>query len=143
VCFGPKLGYTIPPDVISLASLAGISPNVVNILLHSLVLLLVLHPVAAILSFITFFNSLFLGSHTVSIIALVFSVITALMSTIVFAVDLALVVVARNNVKSITVGHFSVDFGNAVWMVLAATIMTWIGVILLSARACYCCGFKR
>jgi len=142
-CFGPKLGYTVPQDVINLAPLAGISSTLVDILLHALVLLLVLHPVAAGLSFITFINSLFLGSHAVSIIALFLSVVTALVSTIVFAVDLALVLVAKSKVKDITVGDFEVDWGNAVWMVLAATLLTWIAAILLSARACYCCGVRR
>lgn len=142
-CFGPKLGYTIPADIIDQASRAGISSSVVGILLHGLVVLLVLHPVAAGLSFLTFINSLFLGSHAVSIVALILSVITALVSTIVFAIDLALVLVAKSKVKSISVGNFEVNWGNAVWMVLAATILTWIAAILLSARACYCCGIRR
>jgi hypothetical protein len=142
-CFGPKLGYTVPPDIIDQASRAGISSSVVDLLLHGLVVLLVLHPVAAGLSFLTFINSLFLGSHAVSIVALILSIITALVSTIVFAIDLALVLVAKSKVKSISVGNFEVNWGNAVWMVLAATILTWIAVILLSARACYCCGIRR
>jgi hypothetical protein len=116
---------------------------VVGILLHALVVLLVLHPIAAGLSLITFVNSLFLGHHAVSIVALIWSLITALVSTIVFAVDLALVIVARNNVKVIKVANFEVTWGNGVWMVLTATIFTWVGVILLSARACYCCYKPR
>jgi hypothetical protein len=142
-CYGPKLGYTVPADVIALAPLAGISTALVDILLHAVVVLLVLHPVAAGLSFWTFINSLFLGHHAVSIVALILSVVTALLSTIVFAIDLALVLIAKSKVKSITVGHFAVDWGNAVWMVLVATILTWVAVILLSARACYCCGVRR
>jgi hypothetical protein len=142
-CIGPELGYNIPPDAIAVASKAGISSSVVGILLHALVVLLVLHPIAAGLSLITFVNSLFLGHHTVSIVALIWSVITALVSTIVFAVDLALVIVARNNVKVIKVANFEVTWGNGVWMVLTATIFTWVGVILLSARACYCCYKPR
>jgi len=142
-CIGPQLGYNIPPDAIAVASKAGVSSSTVTILLHALVVLLVLHPIAAGLSFITFINSIFLGHHAVSIVALIFAVITALVSTVVFAIDLALVIVARSNVKNITVGHFEVTWGNAIWMVLAATILTWVGVILLSARACYCCYKPR
>jgi len=138
-CIGPELGYNIPPDAIAVAGKAGVSSSTVTILLHALVVLLVLHPIAAGLSFITFINSIFLGHHAVSIIALIWAVITALVSTVVFAIDLALVIVARSNVKSITVGHFEVTWGNGIWMVLVATILTWVGVILLSARACYCC----
>jgi len=139
-CFGPQLGYTIPSNLIALI---GLNPSIVQILLRSLVILLVLHPVAAGLSFITFLNSLFLGSHAVAIVALLFAVITSLVSTAVFAVDLALVLVAKSNVKDIAVGRFEVVWGNAIWMVLAATILTWTAVVLLSARACYCCGIRR
>ena len=139
-CIGPQLGYTIPSDLIALT---GLNPSIVDILLKALVVLLVLHPVAASLSFITFVNSLFLGSHTISIFALIFSVITSLVSTAVFGIDLALVLVAKSNVKAITVAHLEVAWGNAVWMVLTATILTWAAVFLLSARVCYCCGVRR
>lgn len=139
-CFGPQLGYTIPSNLITLT---GLNPSIVQILLRTVVVLLVLHPVAAGLSFITFINSLFLGSHAVSIVALLFAVITSLVSTVVFGIDLALVLVAKSNVKDIKVGHFQVDWGNGVWMVLTATILTWAAVFLLSARACYCCGIRR
>jgi len=139
-CIGPQLGYTVPSNLIALT---GLNPSLVQIVLKTLVVLLVLHPVAAGLSFITFTLSLFLGHHAVSIVALLFAVITSLVSTIVFAIDLAMVLVAKNNVQSITVGHFAVNWGNAIWMVLAATILTWTAVFLLSARACYCCGIRR
>ena len=65
------------------------------------------------------------------------------MSTFVFAVDLAVVMVPKQNVGKITLGHFEVAWGNAVWMTLVATIMTWVAAVLLSARACYCCGIRR
>jgi len=139
-CFGPQLGYTVPP---SLIALTGINPSIIQFLLKALVILLVLHPVAAGLSFLSFFFSLFLGSHAVSIVTLILSIVTSLVSTVVFAVDLAMVLVAKSNVNRVTIGHFAVDWGNGVWMVLAATILTWTAVILLSARACYCCGIRR
>lgn len=139
-CIGPQLGYTIPSDLIGLT---GLDPSIVQILLKGLVVILVLHPVAAGFSFITFFNSLFLGSHAVSILALFFAIVTALLSTAVFAVDLVLVLFAKSKVKDITVGNFEVDWGNAVWMMLVAVILTWTAVGLLSARACYCCGVRR
>jgi len=142
-CIGPQLGYTIPQDVLTQVSKAGASPDTVGILLHALVVLLVLHPVAASLSFITFINSLFLGHHVVSIIALIFSILTALVSTLTAAIDLAVVIVAEDHVKNLTVGNFNVTWGNGIWMVLVAAILTWIAAVLLSARACYCCGVRR
>ncbi len=37
---------------------------------------------------------------------------------------------------------FAAEFGDGVWMVLAAVLSTWIAVGFLSARACYCCGVR-
>ena len=102
-----------------------------------------LHPISAGLSFLTFINSLFLGSHAVSISALFFAIVTALLSTAVFVIDLVIVLVAKSKIGDIKVAHLAVDFGNAIWMVLVAVITTWTAVVLLSARACYCCGVRR
>ena len=139
-CFGPKIGYTIPSNLINLT---GLSSSVVQIVLQGLFVVLVLHPISAGLSFLTFVNSLFLGSHAVSIAALFFAIVTALLTTVIFVIDLVIVVVAKSKVGDITVAHLAVDFGNAIWMVLVAVIVTWTAVVLLSARACYCCGVRR
>lgn len=139
-CFGPQIGYTIPSNLISLT---GLDPSIIQIVLQGLFVILVLHPISAGLSFITFLNSLFLGSHAVSISALFFAIVTALVSTVVFAIDLVIVVVAKSRIGEITVAHLAVDFGNAIWLMLVGVIMTWTAVALLSARACYCCGVRR
>lgn len=75
------------------------------------------------------------------VVSLILSIVTALVSSVVFAADLALVVIARQKVKSVTLGTFEVHFGNGVWMVLTATVVTWICVVILSMWVC--CGFKR
>ncbi|KIJ65979.1 hypothetical protein HYDPIDRAFT_166939 [Hydnomerulius pinastri MD-312] len=140
-CYGPQLGYTIPT---SLLSLVGLSEELANVAETSLLLLLALHLVAAGLSTIIFVLSLFLHSHVVSIIALIVAIVTAIISSVVFAVDVALVIVVKDNIDSIFAGaDFSVEFGNGVWMILAAMVLTWIAVVVLSARACYCCGVRR
>ncbi|KIL00844.1 hypothetical protein PAXRUDRAFT_7876 [Paxillus rubicundulus Ve08.2h10] len=140
-CYGPQLGYTIPQ---SLLSLVGLSEELANVAETTLLTLLALHLVAAALSTIIFILSLFLHSHTVAIIALIIAIITAIIGSVVFAVDLALVIVVKANIDSLFSGaDFSVQFGNAVWMILAAVILTWIAVVVLSARACYCCGVRR
>ena len=66
------------------------------------------------------------------------------MSTIVFAADLALVLVAKHKLSGLqhTV-NVTVSFGNGVWIVLVSTFFTWVVMILLAARVCYCCGFGR
>jgi hypothetical protein len=140
-CYGPQLGYTIPT---SLLSLVGFSSKLADVAETTLLTLLVLHLVCAGLSVIHFTLSLFLRSHQVTIIALVIAFITAILSTVVFAVDVALVVGVRTNIDS----HFSgagfvVSFGNGVWMILAAMILTWIVLIMLTAQQFYFCGVRR
>ena len=142
-CIGPQLGYNIPQDVLNQVSKAGANPDTVGMILHALIVLLVLHPVAAILAFITFINSLFLGRRAVAIFALIFSVLTTLVSTLTAAINLAVAIIAEDHVKNLTIGNFNVTWGNGIWMALVAAILTWIAAVLLSARACYCCGVRR
>jgi hypothetical protein len=103
---------------------------------------LVFHPIAAGLSLATLVCSLFLASHKLSILALILAIITALVSTAVFAVDLAVVIIAKSQVAQITTVQFAIQWGNAPWMGLTAAILTWLAVITLSARACYCFGVR-
>lgn len=131
---------------------------------HALTVVLILHPVVAGLAFAVLLTSLLLRSHGISILALVFAIITSLAGSVVLAIDLALVVIARNKVPDATDGEhsllkwrhemgsfthgmisdqFSVGWGNGVWMVLAAVVCSWISVIVLSVRACVCCGVRR
>lgn len=59
------------------------------------------------------------------------------------AIDLTLVLVARSRLPSLGTLSIAVDFGNGVWMTVTGVVLTWIGVVLLSARACYCLGVGR
>ena len=140
-CFGPQLGYTIPTTFLSGA---GLPTELANVAETGLLLILSLHLVVAALSTIIFILSLFLHSHAVAIIALITAVVAAILGTVVFAADVALVVVVKDNIDSLFSGaSFNVQFGNAVWMILAAMVLTWVAVVVLSARACYCCGVRR
>jgi hypothetical protein len=136
VCYGPKLGYDVPPEIVSYA---GVPPSIVDAIEKSLQLILVLHPVACGLSFIGFIFSLFLGPHNMAIITLIIAIITGLATTIVFAIDLALVFVTRKGISDFSNFHFDVRPGVGLWMVLASLVATWIAILFLSARACYCC----
>lgn len=133
------LGYNIPSEI---TSLVGVSPSLVTAIEKVLSVILVLHPVACGLSFIGFILALFLGPHNIAIGTLIVSIVTGLVTGLVFAIDLALVLVARKEITDISTFHFQVDFGAAVWMVLISLIATWTAVVLLSARACYCCGVR-
>jgi hypothetical protein len=100
-----------------LGQLLGVSTSLVNALLKGLEILLVLHPVAAGLSLLTLLQALFLGHHGISICALIMALLTAIVSSVTLAADIALVIVARGKVKDLTIAQFGVNFGNGVWMV--------------------------
>ncbi|KAI6116533.1 hypothetical protein EDD16DRAFT_1052687 [Pisolithus croceorrhizus] len=139
-CYGPQLGYTIPSDILSLV---GLSQSVATVAEKSILVLLILHLVSSGLSTIVFVLSLYLHSHPAAIIALITAIVTALVSSLVFAVDVVLVVLMRNHIDSLFLGaRFSVEFGNGVWMILVAVVMTWVAVVILSSRACYCLGVR-
>ncbi|KAK0494834.1 actin cortical patch SUR7/pH-response regulator pali [Armillaria luteobubalina] len=140
-CFGPKLGYDIPS---SITSLVNVDASIVKVALKGLLVVLILHLVAAALSLAALIPAMCLGSHALAIVALVISIVTALLGTIVFGVDIALVLTLKNQLPSLSSQiDLGIDFGNGIWMVLVAVILTWIAVITLSARACYCCGVRR
>jgi hypothetical protein len=104
---------------------------------------LVLHPIAAGLVFLAAFASLFLGSHAFSIFVLVLTIIAAILATVVLGVDLALVLTAKNQLADLNRFDVEIVFGNGIWMMVVAVALVWLAVILLSARACYCCGVRR
>ncbi|THH12529.1 hypothetical protein EW146_g7613 [Bondarzewia mesenterica] len=132
-CVGPRLGYTISPDILALIGNA----NLLTVILKGLTVLLVLHPVAAGLAFLTFFLILCtccISPFVLWILSLLVGIVTAIVSSVVLAADLALVIVARSKVKDVTLGTFTVSFGNGVWMMVAAVALIWLCVILLSVR---------
>ena len=121
----------------------GISPDIVTIVEDALFVVLVLHPVSAGLALLSLIFSLFLASHVFSIFTLVLTIINALVATVSLAIDLALVLVARSRLPSLGILSIVIDFGNGVWITVTGVILTWIGVILLSVRACYCLDVRR
>ncbi|KIJ96696.1 hypothetical protein K443DRAFT_682101 [Laccaria amethystina LaAM-08-1] len=139
-CIGPHLGYEVPA---SFAADVGVSQSVVTIVQKALLVILVLHPIASGLSLVALISSLYLESHAFSIFTLFLTIVLALLATVVLMIDIAIVVIAKNAMASLSQFHFNVKFGNAVWMALVAVIFIWTAVILLSARACYCCGVRR
>jgi len=139
-CFGPQLGYDVPD---SFAALSRVSPEIISAVERGLLFILILHPIVAAMSCLGFILSPFLVEHAVAILALVVAILTAIVGTVVFAIDLALVIVARNQIANMPDLQFDVEWGGGVWMILVAVIMTWLAVVLLSARACYCCGVRK
>lgn len=142
-CVGPQLGYTIDPTFIAAVTN---EPELANLILKALTILLVLHPIAAGLAFLTsipVIASCCVYHKATWIISLVLSIATAIMSTIVLIADLALVIVAKSKLKNehAVKLNVTIGFGNGVWIVLVSTFFTWVALILLSARVCQCCCF--
>jgi len=140
-CFGPKLGYNVS-SFVDLSD-AGVAPAIVTVIEDALLVVLVLHPIVAGLAFLSVGSSLFLASHAFSIFTLILTIITALVASVSMAIDLALVLVAQNRLPTLGTFSIEIDFGNGVWMTVTGVILTWIAVVLLSARACYCLGVRR
>ncbi|KAI0034861.1 SUR7/PalI family-domain-containing protein [Vararia minispora EC-137] len=142
-CEGPELGYTLNSELFRI--ILGINNSNVELILRGLTILLILHPVAAGLALLTalpVYLSCCIFHNTPWIIALIFSVVTAILTTIVFAADLALVLVSRNRLSQISEVSLAINFGPGVWMVLAGMVCTWIALVLLSAKVCRCCGYR-
>lgn len=140
-CYGPQLGYTVPQSILSIL---GLSQQIATAAEKTILTLLVLHLVSAALSTIVFVLALYLHSHAAAIIALIVAVATALLTSFILAMDVVLIVLLKDNMNIVVTGlKFDVEFGNAVWMILTAVLLTWFAVVMLSARACYCFGVRR
>lgn len=139
-CTSPQLGYTIPPDILALA---GYPPEVTDAVVKALTVLLVLHPTTAGLAFLTLLFSFFVRSHCMTIFALITGILTAVVGSVVLAADLAIEIVASKKLKDEFGNLLQVSFGDGVWMIVVAVAMSWLGAVILSAVACYCCGIRR
>lgn len=138
VCYGPSVGYKIPQSVLDVTGYAQLA----QVVLEGLTVLLILHPVVAVLSFIGAATSLYLESHAMHIISLIITIVNSFLSSIVFAADLAINIVARDRIPSLAGVNLVVLWGNGVWLVLVGVFLSWLGVILLSIPICQCCGMS-
>ncbi|KAH9942208.1 uncharacterized protein BXZ73DRAFT_97628 [Epithele typhae] len=138
-CFGPMLGYTIPDEI---AQLTGY-PDIVDAVAEGLLIILILHLVAAGLSLVGVGTSLFLESHGMCIVSLITSILTLLLGLAMFAIDLILILIGKQKISSLTDFNYEVNWGAGLWLVLAAVILSFIGMILMSIVVCECCGVGR
>lgn len=137
-CYGPSVGYKIPESVLAVTGYQQLAQAV----LKGVTAFLILHAIVAILSFIGAVTSLFLESHAMHIISLIFTIVNTFLSSIVFAADLAINIIAKDRVPGLTGANLRVDWGNAVWLALVGVVLSWLGVILLSIPICQCCGMS-
>ena len=126
-----------------LLGLLQYSPDIASSIRRSPTVTLILHPISACLTFLAMIFSFRLAVHGWAAFVLVIAVLAGITSTGAFALDLALVVHARNQLSFMLSQESSglhVEYGNAVWMTLAGVGCVWASIVLLAARVCYCCG---
>ncbi|KAJ7285948.1 pali-domain-containing protein [Mycena rebaudengoi] len=131
-CTRAHAGYTFDDTVAKALHVSGFE----NLISKGLTAVLVMHPIVASLTFVTFLMSLFMlrrGSNGTSrfpsLLTLGIGIFTAFLTTIVFLIDVILVAVVRKRVNNDTDGVITLNWGNAVWMALAATVLLWISMV--------------
>lgn len=143
-CSKPSLGYTFDDSIAEALHVSGLE----NLISHTLTAALVLHPVACALTFISLIVSLSMlrrgydgtVSRISSIVTLVFTSLAAIITTIVFLIDVSFVAIVHNKVKKDTDNDLQLNWGNAVWMVLGAAIALWMSML---GACCGICGIRR
>lgn len=98
ICTGPQLGYTLPDSLIDLTG----APQLINALLEVILVVLIFHPISAVLSLLTLLPALLLGHHASEVLALIMAIVTALFTSLSCGIDLGVSVVARSQVPSFT-----------------------------------------
>ncbi|CUA74975.1 hypothetical protein RSOLAG22IIIB_01610 [Rhizoctonia solani] len=132
-CSRTRLGYDIDNQLLELLGL----DNLNDILSRGLTFVLVLHPIACGLAFLALLFALMLlcrPARLASVMALVFSVLAAIVATVAFAIDVALTTIAKNKVGDATDGNLKVTYGAVPWMTLGAMVALW------AATVGACCG---
>ncbi|KAJ6596794.1 pali-domain-containing protein [Mycena vulgaris] len=138
-CSKRHLGYTFDGTVAKALHVSGFE----NLISKSLTGVLVLHPIVVALTFVTLLISLFMlrrgangTSRLPSLLALGMGLLTAVLTTIVFLIDVILVAVVRKHVHNDTDGVLTLTWGSAVWLTLTATILLWMANVGSCAGVC-------
>lgn len=99
----------------------------------SLTLALVLNPIACGITFLALLSVIWFAwkqSRLSAILGVGVGLLAAILSTIAFIIDIVVMTVTKKNVENLS-SNFHVTYGQTTWMTLVATILLWIGVILL------------
>ncbi|KAF9520494.1 hypothetical protein BS47DRAFT_636268 [Hydnum rufescens UP504] len=131
-----KLGYAINGALIGLSNNSLLDSSV----LKNLTYILVLHPVAAALSFVSVvFGTcgVFSYSRVGTILMTVVSSLALFVTLVVFSIDMILWNIVRNQIRSDTSGN-SATLGNANWLTLGAII-----ALVMGSCAAGCGSFGR
>jgi hypothetical protein len=143
-CSKRHLGYTFDSTVAAVLHVSGLE----NDISKGVTAALALHPVVVALTFVTLLISLFMlrrgsngTSRLPSLLALGMSLFTAVLTTVVFLIDIIIPAVVRKKVHKNSDGILTVGTGNAPWLVFAAALLLWIAVVFSSIGVVF--GNKR
>jgi len=140
VCSPRHLGFTVSPELQTLLSAVN-EAQLVHTIQKALSVVLVLHPIACGITFLAFFFSLLavILQHTRiwDLFATITGTLAAVLSTLVFIVDIVFVAIAKSRLHNESKGVATVNWGNAVWLTLVAAIFTWFACVAA------CCGIIR
>lgn len=143
-CSKAELGYDLSPFVLDVlhASDTNLDPATIN---RDITAVLVLHPIACGIAFLALATSFIIVRYARSapgapralpIIALIVGFLAAVLTTAVFLIDVIFVAVVRKRVESKSDGILTLNWGNAVWMVLGATVALWLALVGSCAGVC-------
>ncbi|KAF8756606.1 Dynactin, subunit p25 [Rhizoctonia solani] len=110
-CTPPRLGYTVDDAILQLTG----QKDLAKIALKALMGILILHPIACGLVFLSLLASLVTTWHPVralNVISLIAVILSAVAATIVFVIDIVLIPIARQKVEEATKNALTVALGN-------------------------------
>ncbi|THG94594.1 hypothetical protein EW026_g6910 [Hermanssonia centrifuga] len=141
-CSKAKLGYDFDGVVQAALRAENINSNTIS---HELTAVLVLHPIGSCgFTFLALLASLFIirrhavgVSRGAALLTLGLGLLSALLTTVIFLIDVILVAIVKTRIKNDTDGDVTGTWGNAVWMILGAAVALWgalIGTIVTLLR---------
>ncbi|CAL1704896.1 unnamed protein product [Somion occarium] len=144
-CSKAKLGYTFDNNVEMVLRVNGLTDDVSRAITTALVL----HPIACGFTFLALLTSLFIirrrggnVSRLAYLVTLGTGLLAAVLTTIVFLIDVIFVAIVRHRVNNESDDSLNFDWGNAVWMALGATIALW-GALVGACAGIFNCGRRQ
>lgn len=133
-CSPRSLGYDIPGITQNLGG-----QNWTNDALIRLTRALILHPIACGLAFIAFVIAIF-SDRIGYLFSSLITFLAFLVSLVAMAIDFGLFTVVRNHINETNNTNISSNFGNAIWLTLAATVILFFATFVV----CFsCCTARR
>jgi len=140
VCSPRHLGFTVSPELEQALSAVN-EAQLVSTIQKALSVVLILHPIACAITFLALLFSilaiLLRKTRLWDLLATGTGIVAAVLSSIVFIIDIVFCAIAKSKLHTKTQGIATVNWGNAVWLTLVAAILTWIAIVGA------CCGVIR